>query len=287
VLTLFSLLECLISEQILIMKIAFLLTLLCFGAVNFVVSAQQLNNYKYISVPNQFEFQKETNSYEINALTKFLFNKYQFEAFLESDNKDNTIPVCEVLRAYMEKESGFLDTKIKVVLKDCNGQVVYASAQGKSIKKDYKQAYHDAIRKALNDPIIKNHKYIPSKNVKMNTPVAKKQDLVNKPKPIGSITDMPKKKETVENSVLKTAPKLLFRLREKQYTFQKNEKGYLIFEEEAPIGKAILLPNNKDYKVEAGTLSGKASFDDYGNFVLERINPVNNKPITDIMAREN
>ena len=98
---------------------------------------------------------------------------------------------------------------------------------------------------------------------------------------------MPKKKETVENSVLKTAPKLLFRLREKQYTFQKNEKGYLIFEEEAPIGKAILLPNNKDYKVEAGTLSGKASFDGYGNFVLERINPVNNKPITDIMAREN
>lgn len=269
----------------------FVFILSCVGSG---MAQQQINDYKFISVPNQFEFQKETNSYEINALTKFLFNKYQFKAFLDSDNESKMFSVCEVLRVSMEKNSGFLDTKIKVILKDCNGKVVYTSPEGKSIKKDYKQAYHEAIRKALNDPRIKNHKYtsIVSKNKKPQLPG--NSNLVAKSKPKQKDTTMPMiekcdpQKELPNKKIKsKTLPKFLFSLRGKEYAFQKSNEGYLIFEQGKILGKAILLPNNVDYKVEAGNLSGNGSFDDYGNFVLKRINPANNKPITDIMAREN
>ena len=34
------------------------------------LAQEQLNNYKYIVVPNQFDFQKEAGQYRVNGLTK-------------------------------------------------------------------------------------------------------------------------------------------------------------------------------------------------------------------------
>lgn len=269
------------------MKKALLALVLCIGFGNTVAISQKINNYKYISIPNQFEFQREVNSYEINELTKFLFNKYNFEAFLAGDKKYNRIPPCDVLRASMLKKSGLVNTKIRVVLKDCNGEIIYNSREGISIKKDYKQAYHEAIREALDDGLIKNHKFIASKKNDSGQQMAKKEDLLNKPVPVKPILGVPKAKEADKKPLKKPVPQLLFELRGKQYVFQKTANGYLIIGNGKPMGKAVKLPNENSYTVEAGNLSGKGNFDDYGNFVLKRVNPVNKKPITDIMARIN
>ena len=42
---------------------------------------KNINNYKFIIVPKQYEFQKSEDSYQINSLTKFLFERDGFITF--------------------------------------------------------------------------------------------------------------------------------------------------------------------------------------------------------------
>ena len=44
-----------------------------------------LNSYKYVLVPNQYEFQKSEDQYQINSLTKFLFDKEGFTVLSSSE----------------------------------------------------------------------------------------------------------------------------------------------------------------------------------------------------------
>ena len=44
--------------------------------------AQSVNDYKYVVVPSKFDFLKEPNKYNMNSLTKMLFQKYGFEVFM-------------------------------------------------------------------------------------------------------------------------------------------------------------------------------------------------------------
>ena len=52
------------------------LFLTLFVVLNFNAFAQTaLNQYKYFSVPERFEFLKESDQYQVNSLTKFLLQK--------------------------------------------------------------------------------------------------------------------------------------------------------------------------------------------------------------------
>src|SRR5690606_37434009 len=46
---------------------------------------QDLSNYSYVVVPEKFSFLKEADQYQLNSLTKFLFEKNGFEAFIEGE----------------------------------------------------------------------------------------------------------------------------------------------------------------------------------------------------------
>jgi hypothetical protein len=39
-------------------------------------SQRNVNDYKYVIVPEKFDFQKEPNQFKLNQLTKFLLKKY-------------------------------------------------------------------------------------------------------------------------------------------------------------------------------------------------------------------
>lgn len=51
-------------------------------------------------------------------------------------------------------------TKNTVEFRDCNNVVVYKSKVGKSRKKEFKLAYHEAIRDAFTDLTITGYTYI-------------------------------------------------------------------------------------------------------------------------------
>lgn len=146
-----------------------LVIFLCISFVSF--SQSKLNNYKYIIVPNQFEFQKTPDAFKINSLTKFLFNKAGFTTFLTNDVFPNDLAKnrCLALTAKLVKAKGLFKTKISIDLLNCNNEVVYATKIAESREKDYKTAYHKAIREAFEDVKRQHYNYTPTKDETVKT----------------------------------------------------------------------------------------------------------------------
>jgi hypothetical protein len=127
--------------------------IISFILISFLGTAQKdINNYKYIIVPKAFNFSNGDDQYQLNSLTKFLFNKYGFEAYFVDDDfpvdlKNNR---CLSLTAELSKENNSMfKTKLEIVLKDCFGAVVMTSQVGESRLKESDKAYNEAIRLAF------------------------------------------------------------------------------------------------------------------------------------------
>jgi len=120
-----------------------------------------LNSYKYILVPKQFEFQKSQDQYQFNSLTKFLFNREGFNVLFT----DETYPAdlssngCLGLKVRVNNKSSLFKTKMNIDLLDCHNKVVYATKDGISRIKDYKEAYHEALRKTFSELELVNYVY--------------------------------------------------------------------------------------------------------------------------------
>jgi len=112
---------------------------------------KDINSYKYIIVPNQYEFQKSEDQYQLNSLVKFLFEKDGFNVMSTSSPFPEELAKspCMGLKAVVKNESGMLTTKVKIDLVDCYNSVVFSTEEGKSKIKDYKKGYQDAVRKAF------------------------------------------------------------------------------------------------------------------------------------------
>tara|TARA_R110000868_G_scaffold238820_6_gene493292 strand:- start:1016 stop:1873 length:858 start_codon:yes stop_codon:yes gene_type:complete len=134
------------------MKIKFYTMLLALFAVSMTFSQSNLNAYKYIIVPTRFDFLKEPDQYRLNGLTKFLFEKYGFQALMEGENypEDYIRNRCLGLKSDLIKDSGMFKTKLSVQLKDCNDQIVFTTQVGESREKEYSKAYTEALRNAFN-----------------------------------------------------------------------------------------------------------------------------------------
>lgn len=138
--------------------------LIAFFITASVFSQANLNNYKYVIVPNKFDFLKEKDQYQLNALTKFLFEKYGFEALMEGEKYPDDLirNRCLALKSNLLKDSGMFKTKLALELKDCNDAVVYTSEMGESREKEFKKAFTEALRNAFNSIEKLAYKYEPS-----------------------------------------------------------------------------------------------------------------------------
>ncbi len=128
----------------------------------FTMTAQKsINDYKYIIVPIKYDFQKSDDKYQVNSLTKFLFNKAGFQAYLSNEEypKDLRENGCLALTAKLNNNSSMMTTKMNFDLIDCSNKVVYSSTEAKSKKKEYKTAYHESIRKTFEDIEAQNYSY--------------------------------------------------------------------------------------------------------------------------------
>ncbi|WP_010520238.1 hypothetical protein [Aquimarina agarivorans] len=261
----------------------------------FLASAQALNSYKYVMVPTQFPFQKEDHQYNFNRLTKFLLEKYDFEAFIQGEDLPENVNGCEALVANVVKGKGFLKTILALELKDCKGQVVFTSVEGVSREKDFKKSYHEAIRNAFKDPRLVRHHYTkPLTAAKVSSTggvIVGNKLPTAKPRVIAEPTvAVPISKPTHADAKAKIAlasKDLQLELLGKEYVFKATRAGYGIYQNGIKLGDATVSENPQKYIVTAGSLSGTGYFDDFGNFVLQRVNPANKKTITDTLARVN
>ncbi|AMC10668.1 hypothetical protein Lupro_05165 [Lutibacter profundi] len=155
-------------------KRIFYLSIVLFTTTMF--AQKSVNNYKYVIVPNRFEFQTKTNQYQLNSLTKFLFNKAGFNTFLLSDIMPKEIITnnCSTLTGNVVDESNMFTTKLKIQLVDCYDKTIFETQVVKSKEKDFKTAFYKAIRNAFEEINNLNYSYQPIEKDKPKNTIEEK-----------------------------------------------------------------------------------------------------------------
>jgi len=122
--------------------------------------AQGINNYQYVIVPKKFTDFKTEDKYGLNTSVKLLLQKYGFKAYFSDESfADDTMNRCDFLTADLSNESGIMVTKVRVVLKDCKGNIVFQTEIGSSREKQYALAYNQALRDAAKSFETLDYKY--------------------------------------------------------------------------------------------------------------------------------
>lgn len=153
-----------------------------FLCVTSIVAQKSINDYKYVIVPIQYDFQKTEDAYQLNSLTKFLFNKAGFQAFLSNEDypEDLNNNGCLAMTARLKNSSKMLSTNMNFDLVDCNNKVIFSSVEAKSKEKEYKTAYHDCTRKTFESIKAQNYSYsVPTSKAVETTVVAVQQQVTS------------------------------------------------------------------------------------------------------------
>ena len=111
-------------------------------------SQTSVNEYKYVSVPDNYSFLKGNDQYQLNSLTVFLFEKNNFTVLnsLKNYPSDLATNSCLLLKSDLIKIKGFFKTKLQLVLTDCRDNIVFSSEIGQSKLKDFKKSFQEALR---------------------------------------------------------------------------------------------------------------------------------------------
>ena len=135
---------------------------------------EAINNYKYLILPEKFSFLKEPNKYNLNDLTKMVFEKYGFTVYYQNGKMPDELMLnkCLALFGDLKDDSGMLNTSISILIKDCSGVVLYESEKGKSKVKDYRKAYYESLREASASLASLNYHYTGPATVATTTPQA-------------------------------------------------------------------------------------------------------------------
>lgn len=114
-------------------------------------SQPDLSPYKYALIKKQYVFQKEENSYQINDMLKFQFEKKGFVVIYESDRIPEELfnNPCLGLKVELVDLSNMFTFKMRYDLIDCRNDIIFKGEEVKSKIKDYKKGYLDVMRKAM------------------------------------------------------------------------------------------------------------------------------------------
>ncbi|MDP5230322.1 MAG: hypothetical protein NWQ38_08015 [Cellulophaga sp.] len=125
-----------------------------------IFAQEELNNYKYIIVPKQFDAFKEMNQYQTSTLVKYILENQGFNVFYDDDlPSELSANRCLGLLTVLVNGSNMFTTKTAIAFKDCNSKIVYTTAEGTSKIKEYKGAYNEAIKETLNGLNYFKYKY--------------------------------------------------------------------------------------------------------------------------------
>lgn len=133
-------------------------------AVSFAITAHSqnsINNYKYVLVPDRFDFFKTDNQYGLNTLTRAFLEGVGFNAFMASDALPAELAAskCNALKAELIEKKKFFTTGLILVLKDCQGNIVFQGEEGKSREKEWQAAYSEALKNAFASLDAAHYKY--------------------------------------------------------------------------------------------------------------------------------
>lgn len=112
--------------------------------------AQEVSDYKYISISSEFQgFEK--GQYQLDNYLRLLLSQKDFEILSENRNywpQEAQLNPCLVLRADAEKIKAAFKNKILLKFMDCNQQIIH-QFEGESNIKEFAQGYKEALRLAV------------------------------------------------------------------------------------------------------------------------------------------
>lgn len=236
------------------------------------VSAQDLGQYKYVQVPQSFDFLKEQNQYQLNAMAAFLFEKEGFEV-LYGEGLPKGLDGCEMLKAHVKKDGGIFTTKLQVTLENCKGATVFTSKMGSSREKDFEKAFQEALRDAFTSLETLDYSYTGA-----GTEVAEKKETeINEATPpeeaVAEKLDAEKAVPEViaEKVVAEIGEETQYLNGSTPYTLKKTSAGFTLYRGEGLEEFATLLKSGggSNYLFASEKLRGSAYFDAEGNLLVE------------------
>lgn len=274
--------------------------------------AQDLSRYKYVQVPQKFDFLKEENKYQLNALTAFLLEKYGFEALYEEE-MPAALGRCDVLDVEVHNKSGLFSSRLFVTLEDCNDNVVFTSQVGSSRIKDFEKSYHEALREAFAsfEALRKNTEegIDPASENTIAATKAQPAEVVVDPVPLpAEKQDKVKASEVIIDPVLTSSKTMTAAKKDAAAKVLKPSEGRsanaftngatLYFLKETPVGFELfrdgvkekfgtLLRSSKgdSFLYSSKNVSGSAFFDTQGNLVVEYLDPTTEQLVNVIYKR--
>ncbi len=143
----------------------YLLFALVFSGALIATAQSELNSYKYIIVPKNFDAFKKENQYHTSTFIKHLLLQNGLNAVYDDElPEDLNSNRCLGLLVDLLDESSMFSTKVIAVFKDCKAVEVYKTQQGNSKLKEYKSAYNEALQMAFNS--LKGFQYTYKDTVK-------------------------------------------------------------------------------------------------------------------------
>jgi len=230
------------------MKQFFIVFFISITVFSFAQNSQK--KYKYAIVPVQYIFTSEPNQFQINVLTRVLLQNEGFEVYM---NEGEELPQklaenkCYALKANVIKDKGLFTTNLRFQLFNCYGNLVYESA-GSSREKAYKDAYQEALRKAIGEFQSVSYKFVKSnlEEETVNTTIEIKEDL-----PFEELAK-------------------IYTNGEKSYWLLKNNEDYILYIDKGENILATLKQADKGtYAYDSADIDGAAYFTPDGDLVVE------------------
>ncbi len=129
----------------------------------------QLNHYKYIIVPKKFGAFSSENMYLTSTMVKYYFTEYGFNAVYDDEYPIDLVQnPCLGLTSDLLDYSSMISTKVALVLKDCRGNEVFTTVEGRSKEKEFQSSYKEAIKKSFVSFDQIAYKYVPKEESKMS-----------------------------------------------------------------------------------------------------------------------
>ena len=205
-----------------------------FLAVAITAQESNFNQYKYVIVNSKFDFVKRIDGYQTSSLTKFLFNKMGFKAFMNNEELDTELAMnrCNAIYADVKDDSGMFITKTYIELRDCKGKLIFTSLSGTSRHKEYKKAFMQSIREAFQSIEKIGYRYDPS--------LAETPTVVQVKKEVTPVKT-PKVEKTVKETKTEKVEKTISTKKEPVMVTQK-----VVAKKTAPVKKEV----KKDTSVE-------------------------------------
>lgn len=257
-------------------------------------SAQDINEYKYIIIPETYEFTGDIDQYRLNSLTKFLFEQNGFNTLMKNEDKPEDLRKdgCLGLQTKVEENSGLFVTKLTLKLVDCNDQIIFQSKEGTSREKDFQTAYHEALRDAFSSIEEIDYVYTENDNKQdipeveiTGLPVAADESVEENSK-INEVERKPaelieKNEENLTSKDVESINKTerIFMYSGKEYSLKETNNGLGLFQENSsdPIAILIETSGGQSYIYNSLTNRGVAYFDASGNLTVEYLDSSNNK----------